>query len=147
MSETNAQVVRRFVEALVSGQGEDYWQQILADLDNDVAVEDLDISLDTERYRGYNEFLRWIADWSESWGTWRIEGVEVRPAGEDRLIALFLMLVEGRGSGIELSRRIVNTRAISVANPPSALDRAAGAPVAFGADRRSDGQRRRAWSE
>jgi ketosteroid isomerase-like protein len=105
MSETNAQVVRRFVEALVSGEGEDYWQQILADLDNDVAVEDLDISLDTERYRGYDEFLRWIADWSESWGTWRIEGVEVRPAGEDRLIALFLMLVEGRGSGIELSRR------------------------------------------
>jgi ketosteroid isomerase-like protein len=105
MSETNAQVVRRFVEALVSGEGEDYWQQILADLHNDIAVEDLDISLDTERYRGYHEFLRWIADWSESWGTWRIEGVEVRPAGEDRLIALFLMLVEGRGSGIELSRR------------------------------------------
>jgi ketosteroid isomerase-like protein len=105
MSEANAQVVRRFVEALVSGQGEGYWQQILADLDNDVAVEDLDISLDTERYRGYDEFLRWIADWSESWGTWRIERVEVRPAGEDRLIALFLMLVEGRGSGIELSRR------------------------------------------
>jgi ketosteroid isomerase-like protein len=105
MSETNAQVVRRFVEALVSGEGEDYWQQILADLDNDVAVEDLDISLDTERYRGYDEFLRWIADWSESWGPWRIEGVEVRPAGEDRLIALFLMLVEGRGSGIELSQR------------------------------------------
>jgi ketosteroid isomerase-like protein len=105
MSQANVEVVRRFVEALVSGQGNEYWQQILADLDNDVAVEDLDISLDTERYRGYNEFLRWIADWSESWGTWRIEGVEVRPAGEDRLIALFLMLVEGRGSGIELSRR------------------------------------------
>jgi ketosteroid isomerase-like protein len=105
MSQTNAEVVRRFVEALVSGQGDDYWQQVLGDLDSGVAVEDLDISLDTERYRGYGEFLRWIADWSESWGTWRIEGVEVRPAGEDRLIALFLMLVEGRGSGIELSRQ------------------------------------------
>jgi ketosteroid isomerase-like protein len=105
MSQTNARVVRRFVEALVSGRGDDHWQLVLADLDSDVAVEDLDISLDTERYRGYAEFLRWIADWSESWGSWRIEGVEVRPAGDGRLIALFLMLVEGRGSGIELSRK------------------------------------------
>jgi hypothetical protein len=64
MSENHAEVVRRFVEALVSGQDEDYWQQVLADLDSDVAVDDLDISLDTERYRGYDEFLRWIADWS-----------------------------------------------------------------------------------
>jgi ketosteroid isomerase-like protein len=105
MSQTNAQVVRRFVEALVSGQGDDYWQQVLADLDPDVAVDDLDISLDTERYRGYDEFLRWIADWGEAWGSWRIEGVEVRPVGEGRLIALFVMLVAGKGSGIELSRQ------------------------------------------
>jgi ketosteroid isomerase-like protein len=104
MSETNAEVVRRFVEALVSGQAEDYWQQVLADLDNEVAIDDLDISLDTERYRGHDGFGTWIADWSESWGSWRIEDVEVRPVGEDRLIALFVMFVEGRGSRIELSR-------------------------------------------
>jgi ketosteroid isomerase-like protein len=105
MSENHAEVVRRFVEALVSGQDEDYWQQVLADLDSDVAVDDLDISLDTERYRGCDEFLRWIADWSESWGSWRIDGVEVRPAGDGQLIALFVMHVAGRGSGIELSRQ------------------------------------------
>lgn len=103
-SRANAEVVRRFVEGLISGQDDVYWQQVLADLDNDVAIDDLDITLDTERYRGHDGFGKWIADWSESWGSWRIEGVEIRPASEDRLIALFVMLVEGRGSRIELSR-------------------------------------------
>lgn len=105
MARANAEVVRRFVEGLISGQDDGYWQQVLADLDNDVAIDDLDISLDTERCRGHDGFGKWIADWSESWGSWRIEGVEIRPGSEDRLVALFVMLVEGRGSGIELSRR------------------------------------------
>jgi hypothetical protein len=38
------------------------------------------------------------------WGSWRIEGLEVRPVGEDRAVALFVMVVTGKGSGIELSR-------------------------------------------
>jgi ketosteroid isomerase-like protein len=103
--EQNAQIVRRFIEALISAQVNDDWQPVLAELDTDVEIDDLDISLDTERYRGYDEFLRWIADWSESWGSWRIDRVEVRPAGDGQLIALFVMHVAGRGSGIELSRQ------------------------------------------
>jgi ketosteroid isomerase-like protein len=95
------EVVRRFVEALVSGRD---WQPVLADLDDDVEIDDLDISLDTQRYRGHDGFRKWIADWSDSWASWRIEDVEVRPAGEDRLIALFVMFVKGQGSGIDLSR-------------------------------------------
>jgi ketosteroid isomerase-like protein len=93
--------VRRFVEALVSGRD---WQPVLADLDDDVEIDDLDISLDTQRYRGHDGFRKWIADWSDSWASWRIQDVEVRPAGEDRLIALFVMFVKGQGSGIDLSR-------------------------------------------
>jgi ketosteroid isomerase-like protein len=95
------EVVRRFVEALVSGRD---WQPVLADLDDDVEIDDLDISLDTQRYRGHDGFRKWIADWSDSWASWRIQDVEVRPAGEDRLIALFVMFVKGQGSGIDLSR-------------------------------------------
>src|SRR3954463_9184947 len=101
MSQENVEVVRRFVEALVSGRD---WQPVLADLDTDVAIDDLDISLDTERYRGHDGFRKWISDWSDSFPRWRIEDVEVRPAGEDRLVALFVMFVTGQGSGIELSR-------------------------------------------
>ena len=101
MSQENVEVVRRFVEALVSGRD---WQPVLADLDDDVEIDDLDISLDTQRYRGHDGFRKWIADWSDSWESWRIQDVEVRPAGEDRLIALFVMFVKGQGSGIDLSR-------------------------------------------
>ena len=101
MSQENVEVVRRFVEALVSGRD---WQPVLADLDDDVEIDDLDISLDTQRYRGHDGFRKWIADWSDSWASWRIQDVEVRPAGEDRLIALFVMFVKGQGSGIDLSR-------------------------------------------
>ena len=101
MSQENVEIVRRFVEALVSGRD---WQPVLADLDDDVEIDDLDISLDTQRYRGHDGFRKWIADWSDSWESWRIQDVEVRPAGEDRLIALFVMFVKGQGSGIDLSR-------------------------------------------
>ena len=101
MSQENVEIVRRFVQALVSGRD---WQPVLAGLDDDVEIGDLDISLDTQRYRGHDGFRKWIADWSDSWASWRIQDVEVRPAGEDRLIALFVMFVKGQGSGIDLSR-------------------------------------------
>ena len=41
----------------------------------------------------------------ESWESWSLEDVEVRPVGEDRAIGLFLVRAKGKGSGIELSRR------------------------------------------
>jgi ketosteroid isomerase-like protein len=105
MSQENIEVVRRFIEALVNAQGSDDWQAVLAELDTEVEIDDLDISLDTEHYRGHDRFRKWIGVWNESWESWRVEDVKVRPAGEDRAIALFLMLVKGKGSGIELSRR------------------------------------------
>ena len=105
MSQENAEVVRRFIEALGRTQGSDDWQPVLAELDPDAEIDDLDISLDTELYRGRDRVRKWVGVWNEAWESWRVEDVEVRPVGEDRVIALFLMLVKGKGSGIELSRR------------------------------------------
>jgi ketosteroid isomerase-like protein len=105
MSQENAEVVRRFIEAVERSQVTDDWQPVLAEVDPDVEIDDLDISLDTEHYRGHDRFRKWIGVWNESWESWRVEEVEVRSVGEDRAIALFLMLVKGKGSGIELSRR------------------------------------------
>jgi ketosteroid isomerase-like protein len=105
MSQENVEVIRRFVTALVRAQDTGDWQPVLAELDPDVEIDDLDISLDTEHYRGHDRFRRWIAVWNDAWESWRIEGLEVRPAGEDRGIALFSMIVTGKGSGIELSRQ------------------------------------------
>jgi hypothetical protein len=35
---------------------------------------------------------------------WRVEDLEVREAGDDQAIALFKMVVTGKGSGVELTR-------------------------------------------
>ena len=104
MSQQNAQVVRRFIERLISAQANDDWQPALAEVDPDVDLDDLDIILDTEHFRGHDAVRRWVGVWNEAWGSWRIEGLEVRPVGEDRAVALFVMVVTGKGSGIELSR-------------------------------------------
>jgi hypothetical protein len=105
MSKENVEVVRRFITALVKAQATNDWQPVLAELDRDVAIDDLDISLDTEHYRGHDRFLKWIAIWNQSWESWRVEDLEVRPIGEDGVIGLFVMIAKGKGSGIELSRQ------------------------------------------
>src|SRR5437764_2305607 len=105
MSQENVEVIRRFVTALVTAQDHGDYQPVLAELDPDVEIDDLDISLDTEHYRGHDRFRKWIGVWNDAWESWRIEGLEVRPVGEDRAVALFSMIVTGKGSGIELSRR------------------------------------------
>ena len=105
MSRENVEVVRRFIEALPRAQSSGDWQPVLPDLDPDVEIVDLDISLDTGHYRGPDSAREWIGVWMESWDTWTLEDIEVRPVGEDQAIGLFLVRATGKGSGIELSRR------------------------------------------
>jgi ketosteroid isomerase-like protein len=103
ISQENVEVVQRLIEAF--NRRDDDWRSVLAELNPDVAVHDLDISLDAEHFRGHDEVRKWLAVWSDAWGSWRIDDVEVRPVGEDRAIGVFLMICKGKGSGIELSRR------------------------------------------
>jgi ketosteroid isomerase-like protein len=105
MSQENVAAVRRFIEALPRAQASDDWQPVFAEVDPDVEIDDLDISLDSERYRGHDSVRKWIGVWMESWESWTLEDVQVRPVGEDRAIGLFLVRAKGKGSGIELSRR------------------------------------------
>src|SRR3954468_19123522 len=105
MSPENGEVGGRFIEALPRAQASDDWQPVLAEVDPEVEIDDLDISLDTERYRGHDSVRKWIGDWMESWESWTLEDVQVRSVGEDRAIGLFLVHAKGKGSGIELSRR------------------------------------------
>jgi ketosteroid isomerase-like protein len=102
MSQENVEIVQRLTAAF--NRQEDDWHSVLALLDPNVAVDDLDISLDTQSYRGHDGAREWLGVWGDAWGSWRIEGLELRPVGEDRVIALFQMFVTGKGSGIELSR-------------------------------------------
>ena len=105
MSQENVEVVRRFIEALPRAQASDDWQPVFAEVDPDVEITDLDISLDTECYRGHDSVRKWIGVWMESWESWALEDVQVQPVGEDRAIGLFLVRARGKGSGIELTRR------------------------------------------
>ena len=75
----------------------------VARLDPEIEIEDTDI-LDADDYRGHDGFFEWVARWSESWESWRVEEIEVLPAGEAHAIALFRMVARGKGSGIEISR-------------------------------------------
>jgi ketosteroid isomerase-like protein len=95
------------VERLIAGfnRRDDDWQAALAELTPDVEVNDLDISLDTETFRGHEGCRDWVAAWGDAWGDWRITELEVRLPDDDRAIALFVMVVTGKESGIELSRR------------------------------------------
>jgi ketosteroid isomerase-like protein len=101
MSQENVEVVSRFLEALLR----DDIPAVLAELDTAVEVDDLDISLDTDHYRGHDAFLKWMSVWNDAWESWRMEDVEMLPVGDDGVLILFLMLVKGKGSGIELDRR------------------------------------------
>ena len=62
MSQENVEVVRRFIEALPRAQASGDWQPVLAEVDPDVEIDDLDISLDTERYRGHDSVGKWIVN-------------------------------------------------------------------------------------
>jgi ketosteroid isomerase-like protein len=96
MSPENVDVMRRMVEAT----GRQDYQAVLTDLDPQVEIEDTDIPEST----GADSFLEWLARWDQAWDSWRIEDLEVRPAGDDQAIALFRMVVKGKGSGVELTR-------------------------------------------
>jgi ketosteroid isomerase-like protein len=105
MSQENVEVVRRFIEALGRVQGSDDWQPVLAELDPNVEIDDLDISLDTDLYRGQDRVRKWLGVWNEAWESWSVEDLEVRPVGKDRVIALFVMRVKGKGQRHRAFRR------------------------------------------
>ena len=96
MSEKNVETTRHFTESLVRGD----YDAAAADLGPNLEIDDTDITEST----GADSFYEWIARWDAAWETWRIEGLEIRPVGDNRTLSLFKMIVTGRGSGIELTR-------------------------------------------
>ena len=100
MSEANVELVRRAWDASLA---ED-WPAALATLDPDADIRDLDVP-DADIGRGHDGFVTWIGRWSEAWARWRVEELEIRAVGDDRVIALFRMIARGDASGLELDRR------------------------------------------
>jgi ketosteroid isomerase-like protein len=94
--ETNLELMRRFAAATVKGQAD----AAEALLGANVEIDDRDIP-DAD---GHDSFREWQKRWNASWESWRIEGLELLPSGDDKVLALFRMVVKGKGSGIELTR-------------------------------------------
>ena len=92
----NVETAQRFSEAVMRGD----FGAAAAEVDPGLEIDDTDIPEST----GADSFRSWLARWDESWESWRIEDLEVRPVGEDATISLFKMIVRGKGSGIELTR-------------------------------------------
>lgn len=92
----NLAAMRRIADAY---DGKD-WQAVLADLDPEMEIDDADIPEAT----GGDSFLALVTRWDEAWDSWHVEHVDIRPADDDQVIALFTMVVKGRGSGVELRR-------------------------------------------
>ena len=96
MSQKNVEVMRRWVDATSRG---DYTAGF-AEVDPNVEIDDTDIPESTRA----DSFHGWLARWDASWESWRIEGVELLPSGDDKVVALFRMIVTGRKSGVEVGR-------------------------------------------
>jgi ketosteroid isomerase-like protein len=96
MSQENLAAIGRIVDAINAKD----WQAVLADLDPNVEIDDTDIPEGT----GDDSFLTWVNRWDEAWDGWHVEDIETRLAENDKAIALFTMVVRGRGSGVELRR-------------------------------------------
>jgi hypothetical protein len=98
VSRENVETSRRFTEALNRGD----YKAAAAELDLvELEIDDTDIPEST----GADSFYAWLARWDQAWEGWRIEDLEIRPVGKDRTISLFKMIVRGKGSGIELTRK------------------------------------------
>jgi ketosteroid isomerase-like protein len=88
--------LRRWSDALAAGDME----RAATELAPDIEIEDRDIP----DAAGTDSFQQWMGRWNESWDSWRSEDVETTPIGEVRVLALFRIIVTGKGSGIELER-------------------------------------------
>jgi ketosteroid isomerase-like protein len=95
MSQENIETMRRLVQATAAGD----YEAAIAELDPAVEIDDTDITEST----GADSFHQWLARWDQVWESWKIEELELLASGNN-VLALFRMIVKGKGSGIELSR-------------------------------------------
>jgi ketosteroid isomerase-like protein len=99
VAQDSLEIVRRSCEAATQANLE----AAMAELHPDVEVVDTDIP-DAGHYRGRDGYLKWLAQWSESFGAWSMEGLDYRESPDGRIVVLFDLRATGKGSGVEVQR-------------------------------------------
>ena len=98
MSERDLETIRGGLEALNRRD----LDGMLSALAEDVELVPLRAVLEGTVYRGHAGLRRWLEDMSEDWDDFRIESLEVRDLGMDRILILGRFHARGRSSGVQL---------------------------------------------
>jgi ketosteroid isomerase-like protein len=111
-----ADVSRRHTGRVVSGGNVDLLRHLVA-LWNEAKLEPpLDVidpeievltpfsTLTGEPYRGLSGYRQWRADITEQFERWEMNLSEIRDLGDQRLLAVGVARIRGRGSGMELDQ-------------------------------------------
>jgi ketosteroid isomerase-like protein len=97
MSQENVELIQQgFAHVMATGEAPTHL------LHPGIEVHDHDAP-DQSDYRGHGGFARWLRDWNAAWATWRIEPERFIEA-DDRVVVIYRMTVEGKGSGVQLER-------------------------------------------
>ena len=97
MSQENVELIQRgFEHVMATGEAPTHL------LDPEIEVHDHDAP-DQSDYQGHEGFARWLRDWNSAWETWSVEPERMIDAG-DRVVVIYRMTVEGKGSGVHLDR-------------------------------------------
>jgi ketosteroid isomerase-like protein len=76
---------------------------VLRVLDADVVVHVPVELANTGTYRGHDEFVRWLAVWSDAWESYEMRIIDTVPVGERHVVSRMRQTGIGRGSGIEVT--------------------------------------------
>ena len=77
---------------------------MIATLHPDCEMFPLRAVLDGSVYKGHEGLRKWLADMLEDWDDFRIESIETRTTGPDRLLVLARFHARGRSSGVVVDR-------------------------------------------
>ena len=100
MSQENVEIVRRMLEAYVSGD----FETALAAYDPEV---EFDVSIRPEGgvYRGHDGVVEAVRSWTGTWDDYRVEVEEIIDAGGDRVLLVDRQTGRGKGSAAPLDQQ------------------------------------------
>ena len=76
---------------------------VLQVLDPDVVVHVPVELANSGTYRGHDEFVRWLAVWTEAWESFEMRVVDIVTVGDRHVVSHMNQIGIGRGSGIEVT--------------------------------------------